>query len=607
MKIKQVVKAKLCQENTNNQAINQLIEEATVPEGFVVNSRGVAEINEDGKKHTISKQPLVAVAYVRDNQHDNWGTLLKWVNQDGIVREKVFPNRMLDEGHELMRILSDSGYKVRSEVRKEFREYLARLEPKKRLRLAKKMGWHNTTDGSQAFIWHDEIIGSCDHPHEPVYFLPNQHSPTVESMKKSGSFENWQKKIASAASGNPILVFCLCTAFAGPLMKFVSAESGGFHLCGESSKGKTTAVQVAASVWGNGVAPTNSSSPSFICTWRTTANALEGIAAAHNHSLLILDELGQCDATDFQRVVYDLAAGQGKARMQPDATLSSIRQWQIIYLSTGEVSAKTRMESNSSNSKAKAGQMLRLMDIPISEGIIQDSHGKTATDFVDTLKSDCAAHYGWAGPKFVQGIIDEYNIDYLVGMMRNYKEYFIQNSNVRETEQQRAITRFAFICMAGHLACDLKILPLTHIEIEEAIFYAIKIWLRSSPHLNDAARAVVYLRDFISKNKARFQVNGHDVPPNNMAGYVFRLKSETLYLFNDAAFCEACQKVNTEAVCNELKKLKLLHLNNPGKNKARFLLRGCDNKESFYAVKASILESAFDDHEDQQRTGTDNA
>ena len=57
-------------------------------------------------------------------------------------------------------------------------------------------------------------------------------------------------------------------AFASPLLPLAQIESGGFHLVGTTSIGKTTALNVAASVAGLKTIP----------NWRSTSNALEGKA-----------------------------------------------------------------------------------------------------------------------------------------------------------------------------------------------------------------------------------------------------------------------------------------------------------------------------------------
>lgn len=46
-------------------------------------------------------------------------------------------------------------------------------------------------------------------------------------------------------------------------------------------------------------------------TWRATGNALEGVAEAHNHSLLCLDELSQLAPAEAGEISYLLANGRG--------------------------------------------------------------------------------------------------------------------------------------------------------------------------------------------------------------------------------------------------------------------------------------------------------
>ena len=94
-------------------------------------------------------------------------------------------------------------------------------------------------------------------------------------------------------------------ALAGPLLEPLGLDSFGLHLRGASSSGKTTALRVAASVWGG---------PGVLTTWRSTSNGLEGMAALRNSTMLALDELGQATAAEVGEVVYMFANGQGKAR-----------------------------------------------------------------------------------------------------------------------------------------------------------------------------------------------------------------------------------------------------------------------------------------------------
>jgi putative DNA primase/helicase len=80
-------------------------------------------------------------------------------------------------------------------------------------------------------------------------------------------------------------------AFASMLLHPANMESGGIHLVGLSSSGKTTVLRVAASVYG---------ASNYLHRWRATTKGLEALAALRCDTLLILDELAQipmCQAT----------------------------------------------------------------------------------------------------------------------------------------------------------------------------------------------------------------------------------------------------------------------------------------------------------------------
>src|SRR5215213_7387147 len=198
------------------------------------------------------------------------------------------------------------------------------------------------------------------------------------------------------------LVVAVATAFAGPLLRIVEQEGGGFHLYGDSSIGKTAAAATAASVWGPGC------SPGFMCPWRATANAIEGAAAIHNDTLLVLDEIGLVDAREAAPAAYQLAGGAGKGRLARDGSLRPPLTWRTIVLSTGEIRLADKLREYSH--RPMAGQSVRLLDIPADAGRgfgIFDDPGETgrAKDLADRIKLTACTYYGTAGPAFVQAVL----------------------------------------------------------------------------------------------------------------------------------------------------------------------------------------------------------
>lgn len=153
----------------------------------------------------------------------------------------------------------------------------------------------------EVFVTANETIGQSSD--QIVFQNVNSLEP---ALSVAGNVEDWRNSIARLADGNSRLIFAISAAFAPSLANLVDEDSGGFHFRGASSSGKTTALNVAASVWGK--------PECYIRLWRSTANGLEGLAALHNDGLLILDELSQMDPKEAGKCAYLLANGQGKTR-----------------------------------------------------------------------------------------------------------------------------------------------------------------------------------------------------------------------------------------------------------------------------------------------------
>src|SRR5690606_33712284 len=115
-----------------------------------------------------------------------------------------------------------------------------------------------------------------------------------------------------------------------PLLRPLAMSGGGFHFWGQSSRGKTTLLTIAGSVWGGG------GNDGFVRNWRMTDNGAEGLIADHNDILLPLDELTLVAPEMAAELYYMLANGHGKARAKKDGTAADTTQWKALVLSSGE-------------------------------------------------------------------------------------------------------------------------------------------------------------------------------------------------------------------------------------------------------------------------------
>lgn len=579
----------------NHQGLPQHWPTDDLPLDYELTHEGVFKFDKKGERQRISG-PLIEVAKTRDVCGGEWGTQVEWLDQDGKLHAQAFPASRLQEGRNssLIKQLASEGLQISPRCSADLLDYLAAFNSTARLCSVAQTGWVkgrvNATNANElAYVLPTEVITLS--PDHDIVFQADQHCTSSDTMHGKGTLEQWQAQVAQLCDDNPVLQFSLAVAFTGPLLSFAGMDCCGFHLYGKSSQGKTTALQVAASVWGNGSDPA-ASADAFIQRWNATANALEGLAVSYNDGLLVLDEMATCDAFDFGKVVYNLSGGQGKARLSKESELKRRRSWTMVYLSSGEISAQEKIAET--GKPVKAGQLNRLIDIPVTAKIIENSHGRLPGHFADQLKGACGNCYGTAAPVFIRQLIaceaDRNALGYRIRNMLAEAEKTLQPPAGIAADQQRTMRRFALVMVAGQLAVEFGILPFSFVEIETAVKSTCSSWLGNT--LDESMRGVLAVRDFILRYQDSKFVNacagvGFQRAVNDVAGYY--LSDQGIHVFNDEGFQRACDGYLPEDVARELKRLGLLFTNDEQRLKARVTLPDLKGRPRRYAVKKGLL------------------
>ncbi|RCX31710.1 DUF927 domain-containing protein [Thioalbus denitrificans] len=567
-----------------------------IPNGYQLTEDGVYLNETTGKGESAPKLlsgPIWVTARTRDYRNKEWGLVVHWFDIDGMEHERAIPARRLHEPRSsLPQELAGEGLHIVPGRERLLITYLGSYSPEIRISSVSRIGWMDGQVELPAYVLPTKVVALGGAT--TVLFQPERHSPSSLSLHDKGSLEQWRRFVATPCRGNPLLIFSLCAAFAGPLLKWAGLDSCGFHLYGNSSKGKTTALQVAASVWGCGADPATSDL-THIRRWHTTANALEGLAAGHNDGLLVLDEMGSVDSADFGRVIYDLAGGQGKARMNKDAELREARFWRIVFLSSGEISVREKIEEG--RRPARAGQLNRFLDIPILDQVVMETNNKTPEVFVNELKRACARFYGTAGIAFLDRLIGcQPDIQSLQHAIRDALDRWTQQLTDGldlDTPQRRSIQRLAVVALGGSLAVEFKVLPFTVLDVQHAVQRARDAWLGDDGNLSEAQRGAIALREFLLAQRARFldaladhSNNGGNV--RDVAGYYNA--QQGVFLLTDSALREACRGFSTREVLSELARLRMLYLNNgEGRFKSRHTIQGIGRIQLF-GVRRELLE-----------------
>ncbi len=238
--------------------------------------------------------PLYVEAVTFDGQANNFGRLLRFKNSLGRWREWAMPMELLrGSGDELRGELLAMGVELDPvKARQQLPAYLQRERPTRQMHCALQVGWVG-----KSFVLPDQVIGPDA---AGVIFQSGERGH--EEHTQAGTLAGWQEGIASKASGNPLLLLALSAGFAGPMLARCNAEGGGIHFVGDSSTGKTTAIEASCSIWGG---------PNYRRSWRATANGMEAAAALFNDCLLALDELSECDPKEVGAIVYALGKAPG--------------------------------------------------------------------------------------------------------------------------------------------------------------------------------------------------------------------------------------------------------------------------------------------------------
>ncbi|MFT3742412.1 MAG: DUF927 domain-containing protein [Gammaproteobacteria bacterium] len=505
--------------------------------------------------------PLKVVAMVRDKVSENWARLLEFKDADGKLHLWTMPMELLrGNGDELCAELLRLGLDIAPglKVRHLLLEHIASSITTQRARCVQQIGWHHSV-----FVLPHKIIGETT---ERI-ILKTPHS--ANDFASAGNLAEWQEKIAKLCAGNSRLILAISAAFAALLLKPAGAESGGIHLVGESSTGKTTALRVAASVFGP---------PGFMQRWRATANGIETLAAMRSDTLLVLDELAQVDAKEAGEVAYMLANGSGKIRADKRGNICTPQNWRLLFLSAGEISLEQHLSE--SGKRVKVGQMVRMADIPSDAGMGQGlfevvPSGLSAAQFSQQLTQAASNCYGTAAIAFLESITQLSISNILPSMLDSLCRHFVKQYLPTNSSGQvhRICERFALIAVAGELATDFEITGWQPGEATQNIAKCFKDWLsqRGDSGNLEYQHALSQVRAFFEKHGAsRFSswyMSDSAPPTPNRAGFKKIVDGVTyFYVLTEVFKRELCQGLDFRRVSQWLLKANCLigdHAGNP--------------------------------------------
>ncbi len=461
--------------------------------GFRLTDKGVYHVKDGAERWICS--PLSVVAHVRDPHNAGWGLLTEFSDPDRNQHRMIIPMQLFrGDGVEVAGLLLDRGLKIAPRARPLLIEYLQTARSPKRARITGRTGWHETASGADGkagvvFVLPDEAIGAGRDE-----WIFDSESPAT-TFTTRGSVKGWQQEVAALCRGNSRLLFTVSVAFAAPLLYLTGSEGGGFHLRGNSSDGKTTALRVAASVCGG---------RDYMQTWRNTDNALETTAQQHCDAPLLLDEIAQVDARAAGECVYMLANGGAKGRAQRMGGLRARASWRVLFLSAGEIGLLEQMSE--AGKSPRAGQDARLAELPADAGkgmgIFEELHSfKGGADLSKAITEAARANYGGPFLAYLAELVKHQAevADTVKEAQRKFQAACLTDE--AHGQAQRVADRFALVGAAGELATKFGITGWTPGEAMSAARTCFNAWKtrRGGEGNQEERAALAAVREFLRR------------------------------------------------------------------------------------------------------------
>jgi putative DNA primase/helicase len=390
---------------------------------------------------------LKAIAYIDNPDRDGAALLLEFKTLQGQIRRWTMPRTgLVSNPSALVDDLFRMSYSFKRRQKLLLLDYLFELgaDVEETYTVTDRTGWVN---GS--FVLPHKTYGD-----RALRFRDVEPQPNCP-IEIKGTLDSWRSEVAASCQGNSRLIFALGTAFAAPLLPIIGIESGGFHMMGATSQGKTSALAVAASVLGVRDMP----------LWRTTANGLESAATEYNHLCMPIDEIGQAEAKEVGQSAYMLANGQGKSRMKRDLTRSKPKTWQLLFLSSGELSLRDYLKQ--AGISIKGGQEVRLPDLPAipqnSQYGVFESIGQyeSSAAFVNALEQAVRDHRGSALDAFLERLVSDNQGDGFAKAIADRTFAIAKQlaAHYTDTAISRVAKRFALVQVGLELAHSYGLLP----------------------------------------------------------------------------------------------------------------------------------------------------
>ena len=453
---------------------------------YLCDDYGITYVNDMGQEVTVISHPIMPVRRVTNIETFEEKLEIAYRRGKDDWKSLTVSREQLASAQKII-ALARQGIHVNSENAKEVVKFLGIIESINyddlpRQNSVSHMGWL-TTGQFMPYVKNVSYDGDSI-----------ELQRMYEEFKPTGDEQVWMELAKEVRNGDSVPArIALAASFAAPLVQILGCLPFFVHFWGETGCGKTVALMLAASVWGNPEVGR------YIKTFSGTKVSMELYAAFCCNIPILFDELQVIsDRKTFDDIIYMLTEGASKGRGAKEGGLQVQRRWASSIITTGEMPI---VQSNSGGGAVSRTIDVNYGGIPLF---------KNARDVANTLKEN----YGFIGEKFIQSIQKDGVVESMKALYRK-----IYNEMIKEDVQDKQVVSATLLLVADILATKAIFKDKRALTFED-----LKPYLASRSETDVNLRCYQWLIGYCAANPRRFDSqdqNNGEVWGKYEDGYIY--------------------------------------------------------------------------------------
>ncbi len=229
-----------------------------MPHGYEIARDGSLWRDSDGRRgpELVERAPIFIRALVADLYTGHELVELTF-RRDRAWRTVTVPRRTMVDARALVGELAPAGAPVDTNTAAAVVRWLRDFESVNERRLPRarsvsRCGWH-TVAGEEVFVVAGEVLRRAGSTVDLVVDRAADRVRLTRGLTTAGDLEAHLEGLRRAWAASPIAAATIAAALAAPLLRVLGAPIFALHLAGDSSRGKSSMLKIAASVYGNPV------------------------------------------------------------------------------------------------------------------------------------------------------------------------------------------------------------------------------------------------------------------------------------------------------------------------------------------------------------------